>query len=238
MFKTRSTKNELMDDLTLNTENLRKNLDELKIFNHIFGSQDLLIKALNKIHKRYPEDFKKRSIKIGDFGCGGGDLLRAIAHWAELHQLTVELYGFDANSFMIQYAKEKSHSNPRIQFKTLDILAMNMQDFTLDIICLNSICHHFDDISLMQLFKKVSREARMAVIINDLHRHWLSYFTIKFLSKICNFTDLAKHDAPLSVLRAFKKKELHTLLDAIPSYSIRWVWPFRWEIIIWSFHYD
>jgi len=39
MFKTRSTKNKLMDNIAFNSKMLRRNLDELVFFNRIFGSK-------------------------------------------------------------------------------------------------------------------------------------------------------------------------------------------------------
>jgi hypothetical protein len=43
-----------------------------------------------------------------------------------------------------------------------------------------------------------------------------------------------KNDAPLSVLRGFKKKELEEVLKkaGITDYSIHWKWAFRWLIIV------
>jgi hypothetical protein len=45
---------------------------------------------------------------------------------------------------------------------------------------------------------------------------------------------MVKYDAPLSVLRAFRKKELIGILQAagITRYTLRWMWAFRWQIIV------
>ena len=44
---------------------------------------------------------------------------------------------------------------------------------------------------------------------------------------------MVKYDAPLSVLRAFKRRELRKMLDAIAieNFTIRWKWAFRWQVI-------
>jgi hypothetical protein len=43
-----------------------------------------------------------------------------------------------------------------------------------------------------------------------------------------------KNDAPLSVRRAFSKKEWTGLLEkaGISEYSIQWGWAFRWLVIV------
>jgi 2-polyprenyl-3-methyl-5-hydroxy-6-metoxy-1,4-benzoquinol methylase len=235
VFDKRSDENEIMDDLSLKGDDLRKNLDELEYTNRWFGSKKLLLGALNKIHKTYLSDFNNKQIVIGDFGCGGGDLLRIINHWAKSKKISVKLIGFDANPFMIQYAIEKSHSCSNIDYQVLDIYSLEFKQLQFDIIILNSLCHHFSNPSLITLYQQLITQTRLAIIINDLQRHWISYYAIKWLSKLLNFSNLAKHDGALSVLRAFRKQELVDLLCLanIPSYQIRWRWAFRWELIIW-----
>jgi hypothetical protein len=43
-----------------------------------------------------------------------------------------------------------------------------------------------------------------------------------------------KYDAPLSVLRAFKKRELISVLAqaGVEKYSLKWKWAFRWQLVI------
>ena len=224
-----------MDDLSLSGEELQKNLDELEYTNNWFGSKKLLINALNEIYKKYSSDFKNKRIVIGDLGCGSGDLLMAINHWAKAKKVNVELIGFDANPYMIQYANKKYGSHSNIKYQVIDIFSHEFKEMQFDIITISSLCHHFSEKHLITLYKQLIMQARLAIIINDLHRHWISYYTIKYLSKFLKFSYLAKHDGSLSVWRAFRKQELVRLLNSakITSYKIRWRWAFRWEIIIW-----
>ena len=65
-----------MDDLSLSNNALRKNLDELEIYNHWLGSKKLLIRALNKIHKKYLLHINNSKIVIADLCCGGGRFIK------------------------------------------------------------------------------------------------------------------------------------------------------------------
>ncbi len=49
---------------------------------------------------------------------------------------------------------------------------------------------------------------------------------------------MVKFDAPLSVLRAFKKEELENILtDAtISKFKIDWKWAFRWRVLAFTNH--
>ncbi len=233
MFKHRSQKKELMDDLSLQSQALKKNLDELATYNQWLGGKRVLLSSLERIHQKYAAYWNEHNIVIGDLGCGGGDLLRAMAEWASAKSLAVELIGVDANPFMIQYSAQQSSSN--IHYKTVDIFSSDFTQIPFDIVCLNSVCHHFSDKELVHLFKQLAKQTHLAIIINDLQRHWLSYFAIKGITQLFPISPLAKHDAPLSVLRAFQKQELVHLLNQaqLNAYQIRWAWAFRWDIIAW-----
>lgn len=237
MFDNRSGKDELLDNLTLNNSELRKNLDEMEVLNNWFGSKKSLINSLNKIIDRYSEDFSKQKIVIADLGCGNGDLLRQIAIWEKSKKLNSELLGFDVNPHIIQYAQEKSSSYP-IEYRNEDILSHDFLQNKFDIVCLNSVCHHFTDAELIHLLQTLKQNTRFSIIINDLQRHWLSYYFVKLMTKVLNFTYLGKNDGPISVLRAFRKQELILLLEKanIKTYQINWKWAFRWQLIIWCKH--
>lgn len=235
MFKRRSAKKELLDNSLFSDEELKKNLDEMELINQYFGSKKLLITAFTKILNKFPNYFINNTIIVGDLGCGNGDLLRAVDKWAKYKNLHVELIGIDINPSIIQYAIERSHSHPDIQYKIDDILSAEFKQNKFDIICINSVCHHFKNSTLVNLFKRLKEQTRFAIIINDLHRHGISYYSIYFLTRLFRFSNLAKVDGPLSVLRAFRKNELIKVLDQaeITNYRIRWIWAFRWQIIIW-----
>jgi len=76
--------------------------------------------------------------------------------------------------------------------------------------------------------------ANKAIVINDLHRHWFAYYSIKMLTKLFSKTYIVKHDGPLSVARALTKSEWEQVLNeaGVTNYSITWRWAFRWLIVI------
>ena len=78
------------------------------------------------------------------------------------------------------------------------------------------------------------KEVRIGIVINDIHRNWFSYYSIKLLTKLFSKSAMVKFDAPLSVLRAFKKNELKSILDqaGFSNYTLKWMWAFRWQVII------
>jgi 2-polyprenyl-3-methyl-5-hydroxy-6-metoxy-1,4-benzoquinol methylase len=148
----------------------------------------------------------------------------------------VELTGIDANQFMLDYASAKSQKYPEISYRQFDIFSSEFQAQPYDILTCSLFCHHFSDDELVTLLRQWQQQAQVAVVINDLHRHWLAYYSIKWLTRLLGGSYLVQHDAPLSVARAFRRKDWVYLLEraGIARYELRWRWAFRWQLVIFA----
>ena len=231
MFEARAAGPELMDDLTLATDALRQNLDELETINTWLGGYQPVLDALARLKSRFP---KGRALRLADLGSGGGDTLRHVACWTRKNSISIELTGIDANLFMLEYAGAKSQEYPEIQYRQFDIFSPEFQAQSYDVLTCSLFCHHFNDEELVPLLRQWQAQARVAVVINDLHRHWLAYHSIKWLTRLLGGSYLVKHDAPLSVARAFRRADWVALLAraGIPNYELRWRWAFRWQLVL------
>ena len=218
-----------MDDLTLSGEELRRNLAELEVINNWLGGHKVVLDALEQL--QVPENY---TLRIADIGCGGGDTLKSIANWARRRSIKVELEGIDANDFMVQYARRHCADFPEVSIAQYNVFSEAFAAQKYDVIVCSLFCHHFTDAQLVQLFNQLYNQASMAVIINDLHRHWLAYYSIKYITAAFSGSRLVKNDAPLSVWRAFKREELEQLVKqaGIQKYNLRWMWAFRWQLVL------
>lgn len=220
-----------MDDLSLASDALRRNLDELETINTWLGGYAPVLDALDRLRPHFPAG---RPLRLADLGSGGGDTLRQIARWARRHAIPVELTGIDANPFMLDYAASKARQYPEINFRRQDIFSAEFQAQPFDILTCSLFCHHFSDAALVDLLPKWQQQAGVAVIINDLHRHPLAYHSIRWLTRLFRGSYLVQNDAPLSVARAFTRLNWQQLLQqaGIRQYTLRWRWAFRWQVII------
>ena len=230
---TRATTPELMDDLTLATDELRQNLDELETINTWLGGYRPVLAALARLRKKFPAG---RPLRLADLGSGGGDTLRHVARWARHQGVPLSAEGIDANDFMLAYAAAKSQMYPEISYRQLDIFAPEFAARPYDVLTASLFCHHFTDAELVPLLRGWHQQAGLAVVINDLHRHPLAYYSIKYLTKLLGGSRLVQHDAPLSVARAFSRADWVRLLAAagISRYDLRWCWAFRWQVVIYA----
>ncbi|MDX2304673.1 MAG: methyltransferase domain-containing protein [Microscillaceae bacterium] len=231
-FAQRSYEAELMDDLSLSGEDLRRNLDELAIINYWLGGNQVIISALDQLLKKKIIRCGE-TVRLADLGSGGGDLLRLIARWARKKKVSIQLTGIDANDFMLDYSRQKSRNYPEINYIRADVFSEEFIASDYDLVTCSLFCHHFTDEQLVVLFSKLHQESQKGFIINDLHRHWFAYYSIRWLTRIFRGSYLVQHDAPLSVRRAFKKEELVHLMDKSGTryYQIRWLWAFRYRVI-------
>lgn len=223
-FNTRATEKELLDAEGIPAADLHRNLYELEVINKRLGGHKATFLGLNQLI-----DDRKRTWRIIDLGCGGGDTLRAIYRWAKKRGIDVELTGVDLLPDAIDYC-ERHSSGMNIQYIQSDFADVPTDRF--DIAISSLFCHHLYDDVLKGLIAAKLRLAN-TLIINDLHRHFLAYYSIKWLTFFFSRSYLVKNDAPLSVARGFKRKDLQVLLSAseASSFQVVWSWAFRWVVI-------
>lgn len=215
----------MLDQEGIPKEALWRNLYELDVINKYLGGHVNTLWGIKQIVK----GDKNRVWRIVDLGCGGGDTLRAIALWAEKNDYQVELTGVDILEDAVSYAKShNTHKN--IRYVQGDFADQKNGSYDIAISAL--FCHHLYDSELENLIHTKRRLAKY-LIVNDLHRHFLAYHSIKLLTRFFSKSYLVKNDAPLSVQRGFKKGDLDSLLKKFTWKQVRltWRWAFRWIII-------
>jgi ubiquinone/menaquinone biosynthesis C-methylase UbiE len=174
------------------------------------------------------------SYSITDLGCGSGEILKLLNHWSKKHQINFELTGVDANPHITEYAERNCGDGKNYTFITENILSVSFPERESDIITCTLFLHHFDNSTLIELLKKLRTKTRVAIVINDIHRHWLAYYSILFLTTLFSKSYMVKYDAVLSVKKAFTRKELEGIIKeaGFTRYSLKWKWAFRYQAVL------
>lgn len=230
LFEHRSHEAELMDDLNSSGQVIDQTLKELDTINRWLGGDHVTLNGISKLLERHTSP---TMVHILDIGCGGGDILMKICRWARIQKIAIRLTGIDANPNIIEYARENTREFPEISYKALNIFSPEFKEIKCDIVTATLFTHHFTTEELNKLFSQLRHQASMGMVINDLHRHWFAYHSIKLLTRLFSQSEMVRNDAALSVLRSFRKQELMQLLKScrIQDYSLKWYWAFRWQII-------
>lgn len=220
---------EVMDDMTLPDAEIAPVLEGLGKVNSWFGGHKNMIRAL----QRFPVQSEDA---ISDWGCGGGDMLIAVSKWAAKRDMRLKLTGIDAAPAAINFARKASAGYKNIHYIQTDVLTGADAIGKHDIIISSLFTHHFDNEGWVAMIKNMHASARKGIIITDLHRHWLLYYAVVFITHVLTRNKMVRTDGPLSVKRAFKKHELLTLLQRsqIDNFKLTWKWPFRWQLVIYK----
>jgi 2-polyprenyl-3-methyl-5-hydroxy-6-metoxy-1,4-benzoquinol methylase len=227
--KHRSKDIEIMDDLDMSGDLLINTLDQLAGINKLLGGNKVTIDGLKKLLGKLS---KKETISIVDLGCGNGDMLRQVAKFGRKNNYNFQLLGIDANCATIDYANQLATDFPEINFKKEDVLSKAFQTQSYDIAMCTLFLHHFEDRIALDLVKTLVKNAKIGVLINDLHRHKLAYSLFKIVtSGIKN--KMTREDGLTSILKAFKREDFLRFSKEIKHKStLRWRWAFRYQWII------
>jgi 2-polyprenyl-3-methyl-5-hydroxy-6-metoxy-1,4-benzoquinol methylase len=229
-FSRRSNDIEIMDDLSCSGEVVHQTLRELETINELLGGNYVTINGISQLIENTP----RRRVTVADLGCGSGDILKLIRKWSIKRKVDLVLTGIDANPNITAYAAAHTPASLNISYEPVDIFSEEFRKRKFDIVLGTLFFHHFTTHELIGFFKQIKDQVSTGIVVNDIHRHWFAYYSIKWLTGFFSRSAMVKFDAPLSVLRSFRKKELEEIMDqaGITDYTIRWMWAFRWQIVI------
>ncbi len=226
----RSEEKELMDDLDCTGEMLNQTLQELRIINKWLGGNHVTTSGLALVMRERPQ----LSYTIADVGCGGGDMISVMAKWAKRNHRgkQISFIGIDANKNIIDLAKDKLVDLEQVKWRVQNVFDPQFSEEMVDIATCTLFAHHFTEDELVGLLKGLRKKSRLGVIINDLHRHPIAYYSIKILTGLFSKSPMVKNDAPLSVMRSFSRKDWINVLHraGCTDYQITWHWAFRWRV--------
>ncbi len=229
-FSRRHPGPELMDHFDSTDPILAVTIQEIAFINKYLGGNKVTLSAIRSIFQN--NNFQK--IHVADLGCGNGDQLLLIYNHLRKQITNVEATGIDANGYIINQASVKHKLTP-LQFRHINVFDQEFSDLKFDLVHCTLFLHHLTNHEIVRLLVVLSNKTKM-IIINDLHRNPLAYWSIRLLTTLFSSSFMVRNDAPLSVLRGFKRKELEDLFNqaGINNYRIRWKWAFRWQIIIYT----
>jgi ubiquinone/menaquinone biosynthesis C-methylase UbiE len=209
-FSDRLDKPELMDDLSRPDEEFAQAYRELEVTNRRLG-------GIRAIERFLPQ---ASNLLILDVAAGGCDVSEAL-----LGRLPARIVALDINPRGFRYARK---SWPVVG----DALELPFRESTFDVVMASLFFHHLSDDACVRVLANMWRVARRLVLVNDLHRHPVAYFSIQALAAAFSRSVMFQHDAGVSVLRAFKPHELLNVAKraGVPAHVHR-SFPFRLVLV-------
>jgi len=224
-FKTRSSQKELLDGDDIPFADIKRNMEELDFINKLLGGHGISLKGFKALLGH------KKQIHVCEIGCGGGDNLLALLKYCKQKNIAVSFTGIDIKQSCIDFAATRQPLTGNTKWITSNYAKVVFPSKP-DIVFSSLFCHHFTKEELVSQLLWMKGNSQSGFFINDLHRHWLAYWSIKLLTGLFSKSYLVKNDAPLSVARGFTKKDWEQIFSeaGITDYSLKWKWAFRYLI--------
>lgn len=220
----RSPLKELLDEDNIPFDDMKVCLRELNKVNTLLGGHSITVSGVKEIAGE-----NAKGISVCEIGCGGGDNLHAINKY--FPEQNISFIGIDLKKECTEFAQQQ-YGSLNAKWITSDYRFVNFEQKP-GIIFSSLFCHHFSDEELVSMMKWMYSNSRKGFFINDLQRHPVAYYLIKWITAGFSKSYLVKNDACISVARSFRKKDWVAVFEkaGIKEYSIRWRWAFRYLVI-------
>lgn len=169
-----------------------------------------------------------------DVATGSADFPLAAARWARSAGVRSTIVGLDYNRRHLDFARSEIHPYPEIHLVTADFRHVPFGPESFDFVNASQFLHHVSDAEVCGFLNTLFSFARVAVIINDLERHWIPYLFLKMAQPIFARGRITRFDAFASLRQGFTKQELKAFAkeSGFEHFWVRKFAPYRWTLWI------
>jgi ubiquinone/menaquinone biosynthesis C-methylase UbiE len=192
----RTIARELMDEPVDDVGELEANLRDVAFANAHFGGTAPVVRALRRLN----------ACTVLDVGSGAGDVPLALVRDAARRGVRVHVTCLDRSAQMLEIARRETGAGAAFAFVCADGAALPFGDGSFDVVTCTLALHHFDAEPARALLRELRRVARVSPVVCDLRRSALA-FAASWLWSRTSRNRLTRHDAPLSVRRAYTPGE-------------------------------
>lgn len=196
---------ELMDLPNLDENALRNDLLHLARLNRTFGGR----KAVETVFHRLAE--KGRKLVLIDLASGYGDHGRNLIKHAEASRTDITILAVDKQFQTLQIARDATPAGQKMFFVQADARQLPFRQQGADLVFCSLALHHFAEGDALTVLKEMARVGRHGTACVDLVRSRLAALCIWFLTTFLIRDPMVRHDARLSIRRAFTRSEMKAL---------------------------
>jgi ubiquinone/menaquinone biosynthesis C-methylase UbiE len=220
---------------------LAGNLRDLQRVNRYLGGTALSRRAIDALlattgpARGLPPTPLSRPIRLLDIGTGAADIpVALLASWRAAGR-ELDVTAIDSRPEVIAVARDRSRlaDVPGLHLGVADGLGLPFEAGAFDIAHASLVLHHLEPDAAVGLLREMRRVALVGVVVNDLARGWLAWLGGWLLAHLATGNAFTRHDAPLSVRRAYTVAEARALFeraDLEPIIEIRGFARHRWAL--------
>ncbi len=218
---------ELLDG-PLDPDTLAGNLRDLKRVNAHLGGARLSLDAILPFGRGASGH---ALLRLLDVGTGAADIPLSLVRHTAKRKPRLEITATDVRPEIVAFAEQTVRGTDiTVRLGHIEDEA----DASFDIVHASMVVHHLEPVAAGELLTHMRRVARVAVVINDLDRGWRWLIGAWLMTRLFTRNRYTRHDAPLSVHRAYSADEL---VDVAHEAGLRPVahyraWPgYRYAIV-------
>jgi SAM-dependent methyltransferase len=195
---------EIMDRPQPVSAELESDLENIREVNRWFGSYALISMFLSRWIR------PGARLRIVDLATGSGDIPRLIAEHGRKMGAELQIDAVDRQSATLEIGGKLSVRYPEIAFVEGNLLEWNPTE-PYDLVLCTMALHHFSDDDAVRVLQRCRDLSRKFVLVSDLCRGWFGALGVHFLTATMFREPMTKHDARLSIARAFSFSEMNQL---------------------------
>jgi SAM-dependent methyltransferase len=188
---------ELMDAPVDAPAELAANLADIAFANRWLGGIAPIVREVRRADAR----------SVLDVGTGCADVPQAIVRDGRRRGVDVRATCLDHSEQMLEIARRRTGGDERLTFVLGSGERLPFDDASFDVVTCTLALHHFEPPAAGALLREVRRVARRTPIVGDLVRSALAYAGTWIYAHVTTRNRLTRHDAPLSVRRAYTPAE-------------------------------
>ena len=221
---------ELLDSGAGSPEEIAASLRDLRRINRYLGGHRVSLIPM----RRLVRSLSLEHLSLLDVATGGADLPVAVARWAQQIHLPCRVVGLDISSRHLAFAQESIRPFPGIRLVRADIERLPFAPSSFAFVNTSLFLHHVADADVAQFLKTLLSLARVAVIINDLQRHWVPYFFLKLTQPLFAQSRITQFDGFASLRQGFTAGEMKSLAQdaGLANISVTRRFPYRLAMVI------
>jgi SAM-dependent methyltransferase len=209
---------ELLDAPDVDDATLRRNLADIRRINARLGWTRY---AANYV-VRVAQAHGLSQFSLLDVACGSADIALAIARRARARGIGASMLATDVSDQVVRVAAEQCAGVAGVRVERQDALDLPYANSAFDIALCTLALHHFDPEPATEVLRNLGRVGQQ-VIIFDAERSPLALGWAWLLTRLWRMDAMTRHDAPMSVARAYTRDELAALAHRAELRDVR-VW--------------
>ncbi|MBV9102193.1 MAG: methyltransferase domain-containing protein [Candidatus Eremiobacteraeota bacterium] len=188
---------ELLDDDAGSGDELAANLRDIERANRWFGTLRAVAAFV----------WQSGARTVLDVGCGTGGVALALLSDAQRRGRQLHVTGLERSTPVLSLARERAKGHSGLSLVEGDGEALPYSDHSFDVVICTLTLHHCEPKAAVRLLCEMRRVARIAPFLCDLRRSRMAYLGALAFAYLSSRNRLTRHDAPLSVERAYTPAE-------------------------------